>query len=80
MNYPRFDEIAAGAKIDRELSLNNGNWCGFLVPALLQNRLSLLAGKLPVSGYLPLPLRALPLFNFFNLRVVLSVVLNPLED
>jgi hypothetical protein len=29
MNYPRFDEIAAGAKIDRELSLNNGNWCGF---------------------------------------------------
>jgi hypothetical protein len=29
MNYPRFDEIAVGAKIDRELGLNNGGWCGF---------------------------------------------------
>jgi hypothetical protein len=29
MNVPRFDKVAAGAKIDRELSLNNGNWCGF---------------------------------------------------
>lgn len=28
-NGPGFDEIAAGAKIDRELSLNGGNWCGF---------------------------------------------------
>jgi len=29
VNGPGFDEIAAGAKIDRELSLNGGNWCGF---------------------------------------------------
>jgi len=29
MNEPRFDRVAAGAKIDRELSLNAGDWCGF---------------------------------------------------
>jgi len=29
MNAPRFNKIAVGAKIDQELSLNSGNWCGF---------------------------------------------------
>jgi hypothetical protein len=28
-NVPGFEEIAGGAKIEQELSLNNGNWCGF---------------------------------------------------
>ena len=28
-NFPGFEEIAGGAKIEQELSLNNGNWCGF---------------------------------------------------
>jgi len=28
-NGPGFKEIAGGAKIERQLSLNNGDWCGF---------------------------------------------------